>query len=92
MCQTVLYSHVVGFVGGTGPATGAQQHLQWCDFACRGRPPPSSSPKRVPASPRFASQPTGLAPHLPNIDLRGHRVVSAVDREDERRQGPNALT
>ena len=55
MSQTAHYSQVVGFVGGTGPVTGAQQHLQWCDLACRGRPPPSSSP-RVPASPRSENQ------------------------------------
>ena len=52
MPQTALLSQVVGFVGGTGPATGAQQHLQWFDLACRGRPLPTSSP-RVLASPRF---------------------------------------
>ena len=52
MSQTALLSQVVGFVGGTGPATGAQQHLQWFDLACRGRPLPTSSP-RVLASPRF---------------------------------------
>ena len=34
MSQTALHSHMVGFVGGTGPATGAQQHLQWCGLAC----------------------------------------------------------
>ena len=28
MSQIVLYSQVVDFVGGAGPATGAQQHLQ----------------------------------------------------------------
>ena len=37
MSQTALHSQVVCFVGGTGPATGAQQHLQWFDLACRGR-------------------------------------------------------
>jgi len=52
MSQTALHSQVVGFVGSTGPATGAQQYLQWFDLACRGRPLPTSSP-RVPASPRF---------------------------------------
>ena len=48
MSQTALHSQVVGFVGGTG----AQQHLQRFDLACRGHPLPTSSP-RVPASPRF---------------------------------------
>ena len=55
MSQTAHYSQVAGFVGGSGPATGAQQRLQWCVLACRGRPPPSSRP-RVPASPRSENQ------------------------------------
>ena len=28
MSQTALSSHVIGFVGGAGPATGTQQHLR----------------------------------------------------------------
>ena len=43
MSQTAHYSQVVGFVGGTGPASGAQQHLQWCDLACRGCPLPAAA-------------------------------------------------
>ena len=84
--QTVLHSQVVDFVGGAGPATGAQQHLQWCSLACRGCPLPSSSP-RVPANPNLENQPSGVAAHLDDVGLRGQWIVDAIDVEDDRRQG-----
>ena len=80
MSQTALHSQVVGFVGGTG----AQQHLQRFDLACRGHPLPTSSP-RVPASPRFENQPPGLAPHRHDVVFRVHWVVNAIDGENDRR-------
>lgn len=89
--QTVLYTQVVGFVGGSDPDTGAQQHLQQGDLACRGTPPPSSSP-RVPASPRFEKQPSGLAPPLLNVGLSGYKVVNAIDGEGERKQSHDGFT
>lgn len=89
--QTVLYTQVVGFVGGSDPDTGAQQHLQQGDLACRGTPPPSSSP-RVPASPRFEKQPSGLALHLLNVGLSGYKVVNAIDGEGERKQSHDGFT
>ena len=89
--QTVLYTQVVGFVGGSDPDTGAQQHLQQGDLACWGTPPPSSSP-RVPASPRFEKQPSGLAPHLLNVGLSGYKVANAIDGECERKQGHDGFT
>lgn len=89
--QTVLYTQGVGFVGGSDPDTGTQQHLQWGDLACRGTPPPSSSP-RVPASLRFENQPSGLAPHLLDVGLSGYRVVDAIDGEGERRQSHDGFT
>ena len=76
---------MVGFVGGTGPATGAPQHLQWCGLACRGRPPASRSP-RVPEIP------PGLAPHLSDVGFRGHWVGVTVDGEDDSRQASHIST
>ena len=89
--QTALYSHVVGFVGGAGPATGAQQHQPWCGLACRGPLPPNSSP-RVLANPRFGNQPPKLPPHLLEVVFRGHWEVHAIDSEDNRRQGLGTVT
>ena len=91
MSQTALHSHMVGFVGGTGPATGAQQHLQWCDQACRGHPPPSSSP-RVSCKSQFESQPPALPPHLLDVVMRGHSVDDAIDGEEEHRQAFDGIT
>ena len=91
MSQTVLYSQVTDFVGGAGPATGAQQHLQWCGLACRGCPPPSSSPK-VSANPNLENQPSGMAPHLDDVGLRAQWIVDAIDVEDDRRQGLDSIT
>ena len=66
MSPTVHYVQVDDFVGGSGQTTGAQQHLQWRGLACRGCPPPSSSPG-VPASSTSENQPPGLAPHLLDV-------------------------
>ena len=79
----------VWFCGSHWPSHRAQQHLQWCDMASRGRPPPSSS-LRVPASPRFENQPPGLSPHL-DVSLGGYWIVYPIDSEDSRRQCPDGL-
>ena len=89
--QTVLHSQVVDFVGGAGPATGAQQHLQWCSLACRGCPLPSNSP-RVPVNPNLENQPSWVAAHLDDVGLRGHWIVDVIDVEDDRRQGVDCIT
>ena len=91
MSQTIHYAQVDDFVGGSGPTTGAQQHLQWCGLACGGHPPPSSSP-RVPASSTSENQPPGLAPHLLHVSLSRHRVVNPIDGEDDRRQRRGEIT
>ena len=86
MSQTALHSHVVGFVGGTGPATGAQQHLPWYGLACRGSLPPNGSP-RVLANPKLGNQTPKLSSHLLEVVFGGHWEVHAIDSEDNRRQG-----
>ena len=90
MSQTVQYAQVDDFVGGSGPTTGAQQHLQRCGLACRGHPPPSSRP-RLPAS-STSENPPGLAPHLLHVSLSRHRVVNPIDGEDDRRQRSGEIT
>ena len=73
------------FCGRHWPSHRAQQHLQLCGMASRGRAPPSSSP-RVPESSSVRTNPQYclLSTVSSSVGLTWHSVVVAFDGEDNR--------
>lgn len=43
------------------------------------------------ANPGLANRPPGLAPHLPDVGPGRHRIVDAIDGEDDVRQGVDGI-
>ena len=47
---------------------------------------------KVVANSNLKMQPSGMAPHLDDVGLRGHWIVDAIDVEDDGRQGLDSIT
>ena len=88
--HTALTSQMIGFVGGTGPATGpAASAMRWHGLQ---RAPFSQKHPKGSCKLQFENQPSVLSSHLEDVGSTWHWVVDAVNGEDNRRQGIDLRT
>ena len=90
MSHTALYSQVIGFVGGTGPAAGLSSICNGVTWPPEGAP--SQKQPKGSCKLQFENQPSVLSPHLEDVDSSWHWVVDAIDGEDNRGQSIDRRT
>ena len=92
MSHTALTSQVIGFVGGTGPATGLSSICNGLTWPPEGACIPAAAQGFLSCKLQLENQPSVLSPHLDDVGSTWHCVVDAVDGEDNRGQGIDRRT
>ena len=81
---------VIGFVGGTGPATGLSSICNGVTWPPEGTLLPAAAQGFCKL--QFENQPSVFSPHLEDVGLSWHWVVDAIDGEDNRGQSIDSRT
>ena len=83
--HTALYSQVIGFVVGTGPATGLSSICNGLSWPPEGALLPAAAQEFCKL--QFENQTSVFSPYLEDVGSSWHWVVDTIDGEDNRGKG-----